>query len=796
MKHHLRNIILTTLTAAILLPMPARVAGGTNPDFTAGEPIPEGATHDWNLGATGARGWMFSHRLATSEARQVRITEVAEGSPADGVLAVGDVILGVAGKPFSYDPRTELGKALTTAESETGGGKLSLTRWRDGNTEEVVVNVPVLGSYSDTAPYDCPKSRRIIEQGCEALARRMAEPSYPKSRGINPITRSLNALALLASGDEKYLPLVKREAEWAAGYSTGSFQTWWYGYVIMLLSEYKMATGDDTYMAGLQRLALESADGQSMVGSWGHGFAGPDGRLGGYGMLNSAGVPLSISLVMARAAGVDDPQVAEAIERSAKLLRFYVGKGSVPYGDHAPWIQTHQSNGKSCSAAVFFHLLDEPEAAAFFSRLSVAAHGPERDMGHSGNFWNMIWAMPGVAPLGPQATGAWMGEFGSWYFDLARRWDGSFLHQGPPQARPDSTPGWDATGAYLLAYAMPLRKTRLTGSQPGKLAPIDAAAAQQLIADGSGWTRTDSRAYDALTDEQLFERLGSWSPVVRERAAMVLARRDEAPVGALVELLESGSPESRLGACQALARLKGKAAPAVPALKDTLAADDLWLRVQAAEALAAIGRPAMGAVPQLLEMIARGPTAADPRGMEQRFLCMAVFGTMLKNSLEGVDRDALRNAVAAGLTNQDGRARGSIATVYRQLSYEEIEPLLPAIYEAVVTPSPSGIMFAQNIRMAGLDLLARHRIAEGLPLCLEIIDIHTWGKRQRINGCLAALARYGGAAKPLLPKLRRLEEDLLAHREAKGLQPQIAQLRRLISDLENTTEAPELRSLK
>jgi hypothetical protein len=33
------------------------------------------------------------------------------------------------------------------------------------------------------------------------------------------------------------------------------------------------------------------------------------------------------------------PAIDLAIERSAKLLRFYAGKGSVPYGDHAPWIE-------------------------------------------------------------------------------------------------------------------------------------------------------------------------------------------------------------------------------------------------------------------------------------------------------------------------------------------------------------------------------------------------------------------------------------------------------------------------
>jgi hypothetical protein len=119
-----------------------------------------------------------------------------------------------------------------------------------------------------TGAYDCPKSRRILEQGCRTLASRVAEPSYRQ----NPITRSLNALALLASGTPEYLPLVKKEAQWAGDYSADSFQTWYYGYVIMLLSEYVIQTGDESVMRGLTRLALEAANGQSVVGSWGHKF--------------------------------------------------------------------------------------------------------------------------------------------------------------------------------------------------------------------------------------------------------------------------------------------------------------------------------------------------------------------------------------------------------------------------------------------------------------------------------------------------------------------------------------------
>lgn len=83
-------------------------------------------------------------------------------------------------------------------------------------------------------------------------------------------------------------------------------------------------------------------------------------------MMNSPGVPLTISLVLAREAGVRDPKIDLAIERSARLLRFYIGKGAVPYGDHHPWIENHEDNGKCGMASVLFHLLDEPKGTEFF----------------------------------------------------------------------------------------------------------------------------------------------------------------------------------------------------------------------------------------------------------------------------------------------------------------------------------------------------------------------------------------------------------------------------------------------
>ncbi len=773
-----KNLLATSLTAVALStlltttsPTAGAGPGQTIPDLTRGDEIPEGAKHDWTLGATGARGWMFSDKLVTTDARQIAITEVAEDSPADGVLAVGDVILGVAGEPFSHDPRTELGRALTTAESEAGGGELSLIRWRAGKTESVVLKLPVLGTYSATAPYDCPKSRRILQLGCEALAKRIADPSYRE----NPITRSLNALALLASGDREYLPLVREEARWAADYSADSFQTWYYGYVITLLAEYVMATGDDSVEPGLRRLALEAAEGQSIVGSWGHRFAGRDGRLLGYGMMNSPGLPLTTGLVLARAAGVDDPVVERAIERSARLLRFYIGKGAIPYGDHRPWIQTHEDNGKCGMAAVLFDQLGEAAGAEYFSRMSLASHGAERDTGHTGNFFNMLWALPGVARSGPQATGVWMQEFGAWYLDLARRWDGSFRHQGPPQTKNDSYSGWDYSGAHLLSYALPLRKIRLTGKRPGVAPQLDAAAARALILDGRGWDNKDRHGfYDALGEEELVGRLGSWSPVVRERAAMALGRRKGDFTARLIGLLDSPDLYTRYGACQALKMQGKRGAAAVPALLETFDSDDLWLRILTAEALAGIGEPARGAVPELLTRLTRSDPENDPRNMEQRYLSFALFdrrGGLIGRSLEGVDRELLMKAVRAGLLNEDGRARGSFGSVYQNLTFEELQPLLPAIHRAIVEPSPSGIMFADGIRMSGLQLLVKYRISEGIELLVDYSrNQKPHASEKRIVKIMEMLKTYGAHGQRVVPRLEAVatyfeeeEEDFPRH---------------------------------
>jgi len=795
------------LAAFIAAPVPAFAAAKgqaiTMPDFTKGDTVAKDGPHDWTLGPTGARGWIYTANGHSAEARQILVTTVAKGSPAAAGLSTGDVILGVDGKSFSGDARIQFANAIGVAETEQGGGKLRLLRWRAGKSEETVVTLPVLGSYSATAPYDCPKSKRIFELGCQSLARRMAGPDY--TRGLNAIPRSLNALALLASGNKEYLPMLQKEARWAADFTAESFATWYYGYVLTFLAEYVSATGDQAVMPGLQRLALEAARGQSAVGTWGHKFALPNGNLNGYGCMNQPGLSLCIGMVLAREADVKDPALDRAIAKAAGFVRWYVNKGAVPYGDHRPW-PGHEDNGKCSSAAALYDLLGDREAAEFFAKMSTAAYS-ERERGHTGNFFNVLWALPGVARCGPLATGAYLKEQ-AWYYDLARSWDGTFLYQGSPVGEEEhgKYTGWDSTGAYLLAYALPLKGLRLTGKKPFSVPAFNAAQVDEVIAAGRDYGyKDDKNRYDQRTTDQLMAGLSSWSPAVRKRSAEALGRREGNFTPTLLKLLAGSNRDARYGACEALGCLGPQADAAAPQLRALLKDPDPWMQSLACLALPALGPEARKAsVSDLLTMAVRS-NPADPRRMAQRAACMALFSpypgshepkSILAESLEGVDRELLYPAIQSVLGNDDSVARGSLGRIYGKLTDEDVVVLLPAIVKAIEKLAPSNEMFGDGIRLAGLDLLSRLHIREGMTLCVSVIEPNRWGAGKRLPKCLECLARYGTHAKEVLPQLQDLRGQLVKGGRGKENTDQLQLVDKTIAAIQTSNASPMVLDLK
>lgn len=794
-----QRIRLALMAATLLLALPG-MAADLPPDLTrGGRPDTE---QRWTLGATGARGWVWSRSVAggneNTDARQILITEVAKGSPAEGVLKKGDVVTGLDGQPFGGDARRLFAQAVTEAEKEASGGVLKLVRWRAGKRENVQLKLQVLGTYSPTAPYGCDKSKRIFEQGCAAIAKRGFKDQDGNVQ-IN-IENNMNALALLAlvaSGREEYRPLVAEYAQKVAECkpSLDDLPSWGYAYNTLFLAEYALATKDQTVMEGLRRLALEIARGASDVGTWGHGFVQAGGHLGGYGCMNQTGIPLTLAMVLAREAGVKDPDLNRTIAKASGFIRQWVNRGSIPYGDHEPggW---HENNGMCSEAAVLFDLLGDREAAAFYSRMGTAAYA-ERESGHCGNFFNILWALPGVSRCGPAATVAYFKET-SWYYDLARGWDGRLEYVSVNAD--DSYNGWECTGSYLLGYALPLKSLYLTGRKPGAAPVLSPAEVAETIDAGSGFTFQNAERlewYAERTTEVLLTGLSSWSPAVRQRSAIALSKREGDFLPQILMLLNSKELNSRYGACEALAKLGPKADPAAPQVRALLNDNDPWLRMLAAKTLAYMGPEVRAAeVPALLRA-ASFKDNNDPRKRLGGEVAKALFAPMpgtdeptpiLSESFDGVDRPLLYAAIKEMLTNEDGLIRGLLAGVYPKLSKEDVKVLLPEILEATRKNPPSGEMFRMDIRWAGLELLARFRIREGMGICVDMMNEFEWGCEGA--QCIKPLKAYGGAAKEVIPRLR---ETLVVLRKATQSEPWNAEGWRKedISALENLIKTIE-----
>ena len=256
------------------------------PDLTASGVI---ATIDkkdtYNLGPTGLRGWIHVNRdnvgddgLMTDQSRQILVAVVS--APADAVFQVDDVILGVmAGKTgdvplFSSDCRKAFGAAIGEAE-KTGAGTLRIKRWRAGQTTDVNISLPILGSYSETAPYNCPKSAAILASTRNKLvADVLANPSYLTS-GYGSAASALALLASVTPKDPNYKEVQSRLQAFARdlakeGPRNVSIPIWDWAYIGLFLSEYYLMTGDAEVLPGIKNYALTLAQSQSIYGTYGH----------------------------------------------------------------------------------------------------------------------------------------------------------------------------------------------------------------------------------------------------------------------------------------------------------------------------------------------------------------------------------------------------------------------------------------------------------------------------------------------------------------------------------------------
>ena len=789
------------------------------PDLTQGNSVDRKQTY--NLGASGLRGWIYtkaennldaSQGRTTTASRQILVTHVGDHSPASGVLEVNDVILGVNGKLFANDARKSFGRALTEAEKAENGGVLKLVRFRAGKTENVQLKLRVMGSYSATAPYDCPKSKLILAEACQALEK---EPMEQNQWG------AVNGMALLASGKPAYLPKVQSFARAMAAkeLTEKGGGAWDCGYKNVFLSEYYLLTGDKEVLPGITALTVKLARGQGLYGTFGHGFSDltPEGKLHGsippYGPVNQAGLIANLGIVMGKKCGVTDPEVVPAIGRASRFFGYFVDKGAVPYGEHEPW-PYHENNGKSALAAVFFAAQgNRAEAARFFAKMSTAAYA-NREYGHTGQGFSYLWGALGANTGGPEAAAAFVKE-AQWHLDLERRCDGSFVYDGGEQYGAGKTDdntydgkssyyGLSPNATYVLTYSLPLKKLCITGRELKRADCLSTKEVAQAIASG----RFDLER-KRMTPQELVAAFGDWSPVVRGWAAEELASRPEAKalVPQLIAMAEGKDAHVRQGACETLGFLRSE--QALPVFIRLLSHEDRWLRFKAAQAIKKMGNTASPALAEILKALAKTAEPLQPINWDDAIqlahgqLAHALFAGPLSGQLKQADTKLLYPAIRIVSRNPDGMARATLRGYFEnKLTLEDVQALAPDIFAAVKTPSPADKMFSNEIRMGGFKALTKYHFIEAVEAGVEFAKTQGGhGSENRTGEIMKEIVKYGSAARGAVPQLRELIGELNEQCE-RGKFPRgelnnrrVSAVEQAIKTIETSAEPPELRSL-
>jgi HEAT repeat protein len=288
---------------------------------------------------------------------------------------------------------------------------------------------------------------------------------------------------------------------------------------------------------------------------------------------------------------------------------------------------------------------------------------------------------------------------------------------------------------------------------------------------------------------------------VRGRSAAALGKRDGDHLPALLKMLASDDRDVRYGAIEALGALGSRADAAVAPLRACLTESDPWVQSLAAEAIPQLSQDLRKAcVSDLLAMTLR-TNPADPRRMAQRAASIALFApfpgkntprSILAQSLDGVDRALLYPAIESLLQNEDPIVRGSLAKSYQKLSDEDLVRLLPAIVKAIEKPAPSNEMFADGVRLAGLDLLSRLHIREGMDLIIKVIEPQRWGERNRSHTCLEYLKRYGKHTQAFLPQLAEIRALLVSENKSKQ---HLAEFDEQVTAISTSQDTPTLVNL-
>ncbi|MFC1805357.1 DUF6288 domain-containing protein [Planctomycetota bacterium] len=697
-----------------------------------------------HLGPTGLFG--------VTSPTDIKITKVQKGSPADGKIKVGDVIVGAGAAVFKENTRRQLADAIDLAETERAKGALTLTL-KGG--KKVNLQLKVLGTYSDTAPFNCPKTDAIITQTADHLV---------KTGKFGRL--KIGLLGLLATGERKYIDVVKEaihKADWAKPdlklTLQGTSKAWYWGYTALLLCEYYLLTGDEYVLPAINAYAVAIAQGRDAAGLWGHRMADAGinrgklhGRLHGYAVMNQSSLPLFISLLLADKCGVRHPELQAGIKQTGAFYASFVGRGTLPYGVHDPNAKSYNNNGMSGLAAVALSLEGNQRGAAFFSRMSTAAHNI-LETGHTGHFFNQMWTGLGANVAGPEATAAFFKET-RWLHTLNRTWDGNFTYDGCGYKNGTfSYRGCSDAGSHLLNYCLARRKLTITGREADKSIWLKGKEVSDTIA-------LATMDVAGKSDEELLALFGHPMPKVRVVAVWTLRAREHKLVDSIRTMVKEGTREEKLSACGYFG-YKCPQETALPSLEDLAsvmrdAREDTEVRATAAGALCWGGDAAQKYFNDMLKVIvADEPEDTFGELDEKVGRALTVLCPDPYKAGPVSDRKLFYAAVLKLMEHKRavGRTWGTklIASIPLEDFHYVGDRTLHIIEDKDLTYHSYHNLGPQT---GAITVLANLNVAGGIEAAFKILNAEAgkWGFKLRM--LMNVLPKYGANAKPALAKLK------------------------------------------
>ncbi len=739
----MRTIITTAICVCLTVTAKASdKTGSAVPDLTQGGELTR-VNKRW-AGPVGIHcgTWRITGGQGMKDVRQLKVLEIDQGSPADGVLEVDDVILGADGTGAAKVPLFQGSKiwpmipiadAITEAEARNPA-ILNLLVWRKGVTKTVPIKLEYLGRYSETAPYDCPKSKNILRKGIKAL---YEENKFDES--------GLGVLCLLAADDPTNPDNAKYQArakEWAHQLEVGG-SPWYSGPKLMALSEYYMKTKDETIFPKLVAQAEYHAKGVSWFGTVGHKWSdkAPDGsdngRLSGYGPITASGALGYLGLSLAREAGVKSAIVEKSHEAQRIFFGHYALRSGMGYGEHPYGITgvTDDYNAKQANSGLAVGM-DEggEEKAKYFTRVASLASMDRRQYAHGGSFFGQVFHPLGAVQGGAKAAHMQFEEI-RWHLDLKRRWNHTRIYDGSGNKYDSFHHGATA----LIFYAAPLKQIYLTGRGQRDSLKFTDAEFEELL---------EIKNFDAtqLTTSELVAALSRYHGMLRGAAASELANRvkakpDSPEWPALIDQLlamaadDSNNTFARTGACAALAFIKNRSQEPVKSMKNaeiakTMAAllkdPEAYIRFAGVKVLQDLEdeavRPHANEIMDAIIATGR-PTfpldEEDPLQWAHGEMGVLLYNSVLEKNLDEVDRSRLIPAIRSLLQTPNGGARNVPTKVLANLDKEDILALADLIVDNIQVSPPANAMGGSLAMENSQAALANYLFEEALPLSAE-----------------------------------------------------------------------------